>query len=117
MNRKIDETPPVITGLPARGCVLWPPDHKLVKVATVTASDVLSGVASFSVTGTSNDPDCDIARDIVITGSGLQPKTVQLRAERSGNGNGRVYTLTAAATDQAGNHTTVTATCTVPHDK
>lgn len=116
---RIDKTAPVLSGLPAPGCTLWPPNHKLVQVATVTASDALSGVApgSFSVTGTSNEPeaglgDGDTAPDIVITGG-----VVQLRAERSGKGTGRVYTLRAAAMDQAGNSVIATATCSVPHDQ
>ena len=113
-----DSTPPVISGLPLPGaCVIWPPNHKLVQVAVVTATDSESGVASFSVTGTSNEPDDglgdgDTANDIVINGG-----IVQVRAERSGLGNDRIYTLTATATDFAGNTTTKTTTCTVPHDK
>jgi hypothetical protein len=42
---------------------------------------------------------------------------VYLRAERPGNGHGRVYTIRATATDRAGNTATSTATCTVPHDQ
>ena len=41
---------------------------------------------------------------------------ISLRAERSGKSNGRVYTLTYKAEDQAGNTATATATVTVPHD-
>ncbi|MCX6538993.1 MAG: hypothetical protein NT151_08680 [Acidobacteria bacterium] len=113
-----DTTPPTISGLPAAGtCTLWPPNHKLVQVATVTASAGPSGLAAFVVTATSNEPenglgDGDTAPDTVITGG-----TIQLRAERSGTGTGRVYTLTATATDGAGNTTITTTTCTVPHDQ
>jgi hypothetical protein len=42
---------------------------------------------------------------------------VELRSERLGNGQGRVYTLTATATDLAGNVATATATCKVAHDQ
>jgi hypothetical protein len=110
---------PVISGLPSSGCTLWPPDHKLVQVAIVSASDPLSGLATFNVSGTSNEPenglgDGDTSPDIVITGAGVAPRIVQLRAERSGTGKGRVYTLTATATDLAGNTATATATCAVP---
>ena len=42
---------------------------------------------------------------------------VELRAERLGSGSGRLYTLTATATDLADNVRTVTATCDVPHDR
>ncbi|MEK6589648.1 MAG: hypothetical protein AABZ11_03130 [Nitrospinota bacterium] len=115
---KIDKTPPSLAGLPAVGtCTLWPPNHKLVSVATVTPNDGSSGVVSFSVVGTSNEPengtgDGDTAPDIVITGG-----NVQLRSERSGGGSGRIYTLLATATDKAGNATTDTCSCIVPHDQ
>ena len=38
---------------------------------------------------------------------------VQLRAERSGNGDGRIYTITLTCTDAAGNKTVRTATVMV----
>jgi hypothetical protein len=115
----IDKTPPTLAGLPAPGCTLWPPNHRLVQVATVTATDGLSGLVpgSLVLTATSNEPgngggDGDMAPDIVINGS-----TIQLRAERSGQGTGRLYTVTAAATDVAGNLGSATAACAVPHDQ
>jgi hypothetical protein len=110
-----DSEPPVISGMPGSGCTLWPPNHKLVTVATVSAGDSGSGLATFTVTGVSNEPEGD-PPDIVITGSGNQ-YTVQLRAERDGSGEGRIYTITATAIDNAGNDTPATATCTVPHDR
>jgi PKD repeat protein len=116
---RIDGTRPVIAGLPAAGCTLWPPNHRLVTVAAVTAGDPGSGLApgSLVVTAVSSEPenglgDGDTAPDVVIAGG-----TVQLRAERAGTGSGRVYTLTATATDVAGNLATATATCRVPHDR
>ncbi len=115
-----DETPPVISGLPSAGCILWPPNHKLVQVATVTALDADPGIApgSFKVTGTSNEPSNDPKNpDIVITPNGLGSYVVQLRADRLGSGTGRVYTLTATASDLAGNVATEQATCSVPHDQ
>ena len=41
---------------------------------------------------------------------------VQLRAERSGTGNGRIYTITISARDAAGNTSSSAVTVTVPHD-
>jgi NHL repeat-containing protein len=112
---RIDKTPPTFAGLP-RDCVLWPPNHQLVEVASVIASDAVSGLASASVlTAHSSDPATTpgdaTAPDIVINGS-----SVKLRAERGGGGAGRIYTLTVTAQDLAGNQATATATCTVPHD-
>jgi hypothetical protein len=114
---RIDKTPPTIAGLPAPGCSLWPPNHKMIQVATVSAADFLSGLASFNFSGTSNEPSDPNSPDIVIAGTGLQPRTVQLRRDRLGTGSGRVYTLSAIATDLAGNTTTSSAVCVVPHDQ
>ena len=115
----IDETPPVISGLPLSGCTLWPPNHKLVEVANVTATDALSGVAPglFQVTGASSESAAangsgNTASDIVINGG-----NVWLRAERSGNGAGRVYTVEATASDLAGNVANASGNCVVPHDQ
>ena len=109
----LDKTAPVVSGMPS-GCALSPARHQLVQVATITASDTLSGLASLSVTATSNEPDSgtgggDVPGDIVINDG-----VVQLRAERSPGSKGRTYTIFATATDVAGNVTTTTATCTVP---
>jgi hypothetical protein len=103
---KIDKTPPVISGMPAPGCTIWPPNHKLVQVAAVSAADALSGLArgSFTVTGTSNSGN---PGDILISGG-----IVQLRADK-----GNVYTITASASDIAGNVATATAMCTVPQNQ
>jgi hypothetical protein len=107
---QIDKTPPVISGLPAPGCTIWPPNHKLVQVATVTASDSLSGLlpGSFTITGTSNQP---ANGGIVITG-GPNQFNIQLSADKDA-----IYTLVAAAKDLAGNITTQQTICSVPHDQ
>ena len=116
---KIDKTLPVISGMPGAACSLWPPNHKMVQVATVTAADGGSGLVSgsFSLTGVSNEPSDPNDPDVVIASNGAGGFTVKLRAERLGNGAGRVYTLTAKATDLAGNAVTATSTCTVAHDQ
>ena len=100
------------------GCFLWPPNSKLVQVAVVTATDPLLVPGSLNVTGVSNEPSDDPKNpEIVITPNGSGGYVVQLLAERLGTGTGRVYTLTAAASDVAGNTSTVVTTCTVPHDQ
>jgi hypothetical protein len=45
------------------------------------------------------------------------PHAVTLRAERAGSGDGRVYTITIAARDTAGNTATGSTTVTVPHSQ
>jgi hypothetical protein len=107
---KIDQTPPAISGLPAPGCSIWPPNHKLVQVAAVTANDGLSGIApgSFTVTATSND--ATNGRSVITRHT--DQIDIQLEADK-----GAIYTLTAAAKDLAGNVTSNQAICTVPQDQ
>lgn len=93
---------------------LWPPNHKHKTVqAAVNASGDVSMVTLVSVT--SNEPDDglgdgDTANDIVI----VDDFTFNLRAERSGNGSGRVYTITYQVTNTCGATATASATVTVP---
>jgi len=120
---QLDKTPPTVT-CSLKPNVLWPADHKLVSItATVSVSDALSGPDGFVLQSvTSSEPDNglgdgDQPNDIQGFAAG-QPSTAgQLRAERSGTGAGRVYTLTYQGKDRAGNVNTCTATVTVPHDQ
>jgi probable HAF family extracellular repeat protein len=118
---KLDQTPPQVT-CAASPTILWPPNHQLVPVATtVTVKDALSGQAGFLLTSvSSNEPDIraagDLPGDVQGWVPGLASTTGQLRAERSGSGTGRVYTLTYTGADQAGNVATCEAVVTVPHD-
>jgi hypothetical protein len=116
---QIDKTSPVISGMPAAGCQLWPPNQKLVEVGDVTATDTLSGVAagSLTITGHSNQPSESNRPTIVVEPDGAGGFVVELEADRLGNGDGRIYTLTATATDLAGNVATSRAICMVPHDQ
>src|SRR5262245_42345721 len=102
---RIDKTPPVITGMPADGCQLWPPNHKLVEVGDVIATDALSGVPAGSLTiiGQSNQPAEFNRPAIVVRPDGADGVVVELQADRLGNGESRIYTLTATTTDLAGN--------------
>jgi predicted heme/steroid binding protein len=70
---------------------------------------------------TSNEPDNglgdgDKPNDIQGAEFNTSDCAFQLRAERSGGGNGRVYTVTYRATDVSGNSATAQATVTVPHN-
>jgi hypothetical protein len=82
------------------------------------ATDNCPGPIAYKLTSvTSNEPDNglgdgDIANDVVI----IDDHHLQLRSERSGHGNGRIYTATVMATDVFGNYTNSSMTVTVPHD-
>jgi hypothetical protein len=58
--------------------------------------------------------DGNTLNDIVIA---CNRKSVQLRAERNGSGDGRVYTIYFKVTDSFGHSTTVSATVTVPESQ
>jgi hypothetical protein len=115
---RIDRTRPEIDGLPANGdCVLWPPNHEMRPVAVVSASDALSGVAAGGLQVAAAGSGPSSPDDVLVTPDGAGGFVVSLRAERLGNEPKRVYTITATATDRAGNARTETATCVVPHDQ
>ena len=50
LTLRLDKAPPTITGLPASGCIIWPPNHKLVHVATTNVADAFSGIVPGSFT-------------------------------------------------------------------
>jgi hypothetical protein len=113
-----DTTAPTITAVKATPNVLKPPNHKMVLVTVaVSAVDSCDPAPVCKVTAvTSNEPpngtgDGDTSPDWEITG----PLTVNLRAERAGNGSRRVYTLTVDCQDATGNQAQGTTTVTVPH--
>lgn len=116
-----DTVPPTITGVAASPNTLWPPNHKMVPVTVaVSASDNSGTKPSCKITSVaSNEPDNglgdgDTAPDWEITGDLI----VNLRAERSGNGSGRVYSITTQCTDTSGNKSEPkSVTVTVPHDQ
>ncbi|MGB5809865.1 MAG: hypothetical protein WBG86_04995 [Polyangiales bacterium] len=114
-----DETPPKVE--PAELTELWPPNHKFKTVTAddcATIEDVCDEDVEFEfLTATSDEPvdangDGNTEPDIVFGCDG-----VKLRSERQGGGNGRVYTLTWRATDDAGNETEGECTAIVPHDQ
>jgi virginiamycin B lyase len=109
-----DVTPPVISGMPGPGCSIWPPSHQLVTIATITASDGESGLPanSLTVSVASSETQGPGTPDFVVSPNGSGGFVVQVRAERRRGA--RVYTVTATATDAAGNVAQATSTCTVP---
>ncbi|MFH0344929.1 MAG: HYR domain-containing protein [Chromatiales bacterium] len=116
----VDTTPPTINSVTADPNTLWPPNHKLRPVTvSVDVSDICDAAPGCKIISvSSNEPinglgDGNTASDWVITGD----FTVKLRAERSGTGNGRVYTITVQCADNSGNSSTRTVEVRVPHDQ
>ena len=124
-----DTIPPEISITVSPG-ILWPPNHKMVPInVTVTVSDDKDPNPSYHIESivmnegdetNTYEPGSDVmigdgntTNDIQIDSSG----NISLRAERSGKGNGRIYTITYIATDAAGNTTTESAVVLVPHNR
>lgn len=116
-----DTVAPVIKSLSVSPKVLWPPNHKMVRVLVdAKVFDACDGTTWKIIAVTSNQPvdakgSGNTSPDWVITGD----HTVSLRAERSGKDKeGRIYTIKVQATDEAGNKSAPrTVTVTVPHDQ
>lgn len=116
--------PPTII-LTGQVITLWPVNHqyKTVSLAQLVASasnncggDLTGNVVILQVS--SDEPedspgggDGNTLNDIVISPN---CKSVQLRAERQGSGNGRVYTITFRVSDAAGDTATATSRVRVP---
>ena len=96
--------------------VLWPPKHKLIPVRILGVTDPDHDKVTITVTAVTQDEpvnglgDGDTSPDAVLHGH-----KVLLRAERSGTGNGRVYTVHLTAVDKQGGACTGTVTVGVPH--
>ena len=109
---------PVCTAVTA-GPNLWPPNHKLRTITLSGATDPDGNPLTWNVTGVTQDEptnglgDGDTAIDAVL-GSG---NTLQVRAERSGLGDGRVYRIAVTVTDGLGGSCTGVARIGVPHDQ
>lgn len=109
-----DQAGPSITGVSALPASLWPPNHDMVNVTVdYGASDNCPGNVSCVLSVSSNEASNNKEPDWVV----VDAHHVLLRAERAGQGVGRLYTITLICTDAAGNVTVKTATVLVPHDQ
>jgi hypothetical protein len=83
--------------------VLWPPNHKFVTVAIAGVADPDGDPLTVTITGVTQDEPADDAGD-GSTGPDaiIEGDQVQLRKERSGGGNGRVYEIYFTAEDGQG---------------
>jgi uncharacterized repeat protein (TIGR01451 family) len=119
----VDTTAPTIN-LNGQNITFWPANHsyKTVNVTDLVASvtdscDTTIALSNVVISKVTSDEvengtgDGNTLNDIVLAGN---CKSVQLRAERDGGGNGRVYTITFKVTDASGNVGTTTAQVKVP---
>ena len=102
---------PVISGASASPNTLWPPNNKMVSVTlnyTVSDGCDTAPVGSISISSNEGTPSDWQVVDL---------HHVNLLADRSGNGDGRIYTITISYKDASGLSSSATVTVTVPHDQ
>ncbi|HEX6067894.1 MAG TPA: vWA domain-containing protein [Nitrososphaera sp.] len=98
---------------------LWPPSHKMKSVTVEGVTDPDEDEVTVMITGIFQDEptnglgDGDQSPD----GAGVGTDTAEVRAERSGTGDGRVYHIMFTAEDGAGGSCTGEVLVTVPHDQ
>jgi hypothetical protein len=117
----VDTKPPVAeVRTPAPS--LWPPNHKWKRITPADCIEVrdrcdpdvalsFTWASSDEVANGKGDGNTDV--DIRFDGCGA----VELRSERAGSGDGRVYTLGWRAEDASGNVTEGRCIVGVPHDQ
>lgn len=109
---------PVCTAAQPSVAELWSPNHQFVTVSILKVTDPNLKPLNIAITGVLQDEptnglgDGDTPIDAVINGL-----TVQLRAERSGAGDGRVYVVAFTATNTIGGSCSGTVNVSVPHDQ
>lgn len=109
---------PDIAGAMASPNSLWPPNHKMVPVTigyTVSDNCDPTPTCSLSISGNEGEGGGSghTSPDWIV----LDAHHVDLRAERAGKGDGRVYTVTISCQDKSGLISTASTTVTVAHDQ
>jgi hypothetical protein len=113
-------TPPACSGATAGGPI-WPPNHKLVARTITGVTDADGDPVTITITGITQDEPVDApgmgdgktSPDAVIGSGG----SFQVRAERAGTGDGRVYRVSFTAEDDLGGVCSGVVAIGVPHDR
>jgi hypothetical protein len=99
---------------------LWPPNHELRTVPVSGGTDPDGDTVTLSVVGVTQDEalngtgDGDTAPDAA---AGTASNEVQLRAERAGSGDGRVYRISVSGSDGRGGTCSTVVSVAVPHNQ
>ncbi len=100
--------------------MLWPPNHKLVSIDISGVLDLAGDPAQIVVTGIEQDEPVNGEADGNTSpdGFGVGTATPEVRRERAGTGDGRIYFIAFDATDAAtGAACSGTVSVGVPHDQ
>jgi hypothetical protein len=111
--------PPVCANAAPSAAVLWPANHKLQNIAVLGVTDPANFPVTISISNiTQDEPVSGLgAGDLSPDGFGVGTSLAQVRAERSGSGNGRVYAVSFTADNGKGGTCAGKVTVGVPHDQ
>jgi hypothetical protein len=101
---------------------LWPPNHQVVEIdleQVAGVTDPASLPTTITITSITQDEPVNGQGDgnTICDGSGVGTAIARLRAERSGNGNGRVYVVNYTATNSLNLACDGRITVQVPHSQ
>jgi hypothetical protein len=98
---------------------LWPPNHKMVPINILGVTDPNQDPVTITINSILQDEPVrgGGSGNTCPDASGVGTNTAQVRAERAGTGNGRVYHISFTADDGRGGTCTGEVTVCVPHDQ
>jgi hypothetical protein len=110
--------PPLCNGRPSISS-LWPPNHKMVSIEVLGISDPDRDPVTVKIDGITQDELVNDQGDgnTETDGAGVGTSTAQVRSERSGLGDGRVYVIRFTARDNRGGSCSGAVSVGVPHDQ
>ncbi len=100
----------------ASPALLWPPNNKFVRVSLGGVADADDDPLILIITGIRQDEPVGKGNS-APDGKGVGTSTAELRAEKLGNGDGRVYHVYFTAGDGHGSTCTGDVLVSVPHDQ
>ncbi|HEY9421843.1 MAG TPA: FG-GAP repeat protein [Thermoanaerobaculia bacterium] len=111
-----ENLPPDCSGASPSVTGVWPPNHKLVEVSVQGVTDPDDDPITITVDRIRQDEATNGLGDgnFCPDGTGIGTETAYLRAERSGLGNGRVYTVSFTGSDGRGGTCSGSVTVCVP---
>ncbi len=113
--RPVNDAPVCTASRAVPDRLLWPPNHRWEAIAIQGVTDVEGDALTIGPRASARTK-ISLETD-PATRARRHPAALQVRVERSGQGDGRVYHITYEATDGHGGACTATVTVCVPHDK
>lgn len=98
--------------------ILWPPNHKFRQIDVLGVADPDNDTVVITILSvTQDEPLNELGDGNTSPDAHVQGESIQLRAERAGGRNGRVYHIDFLADDGVGGSCTGGVSVCVPHDK